>query len=60
MYENSVRHFANAHYSFWVNCDQTDFPHSTRFRDECLNAELFRNVTEAKIRIEQWRQQCQY
>jgi putative transposase len=37
----------------WQNAYGESF-HS-RFRDECLNAELFANVQEAKVVIEQWR-----
>jgi putative transposase len=37
----------------WQNAHGESF-HS-RFRDECLNAELFANVQEAKVVIEQWR-----
>lgn len=37
----------------WQNAYGESF-HS-RFRDECLNAELFANVPEAKVVIEQWR-----
>jgi len=37
----------------WQNAYGESF-HS-RFRDECLNAELFANVAEAKVVIEQWR-----
>jgi hypothetical protein len=32
LYENSVRHFANAHYSFGVNCNQMGFSYSTATR----------------------------
>lgn len=39
----------------WQNGKGESF--NGRFRDEYLNAELFLNLTEAKIRIEQWRQQ---
>lgn len=38
----------------WQNGKGESF--NGRFRDECLNAELFLNVAEAKTRIEQWRQ----
>ncbi len=37
----------------WQNGKGESF--NGRFRDECLNAELFLNLAEAKIRIEQWR-----
>ncbi len=39
----------------WQNGKGESF--NGRFRDECLNAELFLNRAEAKIRIEQWRLQ---
>lgn len=37
----------------WQNGKGESF--NGRFRDECLNAEVFRNLSEAKVRIEQWR-----
>ena len=37
----------------WQNGKGESF--NGRFRDECLNAEVFLNVVEAKVRIERWR-----
>ncbi len=42
----------------WQNGKGESF--NGRFRDECLNAEIFLNLAEARIRIEHWRQQSQY
>lgn len=39
----------------WQNGKGESF--NGRFRDECLNAEVFRNLVEAKVRIEGWRHQ---
>ena len=38
----------------WQNGVDESF--NGKFRDECLNLEWFRNRTEAKVVIEQWRQ----
>ncbi len=39
----------------WQNGKEESF--TGRFRDECLNTEVFLNLSEAKVRIERWRHQ---